>query len=66
MNDIKVFWKRLHSNAVIPKYAKLGDAACDLHAVEYYTIESQCIKIFPELKIKSENKNKNKSMEKNK
>lgn len=32
MIDIKI--KKLHPNAVIPKYAKLGDAGLDLTAVE--------------------------------
>jgi len=40
MNDIKVYYKKLHSKAKIPTYAKPGDAACDLYAVEDYSIPS--------------------------
>jgi dUTP pyrophosphatase len=33
-NKMKVGIKRLHENAIIPKYAKAGDAGLDLTAVE--------------------------------
>lgn len=38
MNEIKVKFKRTHKNAIIPKYAKDGDACCDLYAVEETTL----------------------------
>jgi len=40
MNDIKIFFKKLHSKAKIPTYAKPGDACCDLYSVEDYTINA--------------------------
>tara|TARA_R100000388_G_scaffold78601_1_gene57341 strand:+ start:383 stop:847 length:465 start_codon:yes stop_codon:yes gene_type:complete len=34
INNLQVKIKKLHPNAIIPKYAKLGDAGMDLYAVE--------------------------------
>lgn len=33
-NDIRIMCKRIHSDAVLPNYARFGDAACDLRTVE--------------------------------
>jgi dUTP pyrophosphatase len=34
INNLKVKFKKVHPQAVIPTYAKCGDAAMDLHAAE--------------------------------
>ena len=38
-NGLKIFWKRLHEDAIIPEYEKKGDAACSLRVVEDYVIK---------------------------
>lgn len=38
MNDIRVYFKKVHKHAVLPTYAYKSDAACDLYVVEDYTI----------------------------
>ncbi len=38
MNDLKIFFKKLSKDAVIPTYAKNGDACCDLYTIEDYSI----------------------------
>ena len=40
---MKVRIKKLHGNAVIPTYAKKGDAGMDLTAVDYYYDADGCI-----------------------
>lgn len=37
-NDIRVYFKKVHKNAVTPSYAHPTDAACDLRVVESFTI----------------------------
>lgn len=39
MNDLRVFFKKLSKDAVIPTYAKRGDACCDLYVIENYIIK---------------------------
>lgn len=39
MNNLKIFFKKLSKKAIIPTYAKNGDACCDLYSVEDYTIK---------------------------
>ena len=34
MNNLKIKFKKMHPNAIMPTYAKQGDAAMDLYAVE--------------------------------
>ena len=36
MNNLKIKFKKMHPNAIIPTYAKQGDAAMDLYAVEVH------------------------------
>ena len=38
MNDLKIFFKKLDSRAVIPTYSNPGDACCDLYVIEDYII----------------------------
>lgn len=38
MNDLKILFKKTNKNAIVPTYAKEGDACCDLYAVEGVTI----------------------------
>jgi len=37
-NGIKIFFKKLHDDAIIPNYNHDGDAGCDLRVVEDYII----------------------------
>lgn len=39
MNDLKIFFKKLSKKAVIPTYAKRGDACCDVSVIEDYTVK---------------------------
>ncbi len=39
MNNLRIFFKKLSKDAVIPTYAKRGDACCDLSVIEDYTIK---------------------------
>lgn len=39
MNDLRVFFKKLSKKAIIPTYAKRGDACCDLYVIENYIIK---------------------------
>ncbi len=45
MNDIKVFFKRLNDNAIIPVYASFEAAGCDLFAAESATLLPGNIKV---------------------
>ena len=45
MNDIKVLFKRLHEDAMIPTYGSLDSAGCDLYTVESFDIEPGEIKL---------------------
>ena len=45
VNDIRVYYKKLHSKAIVPTYAKPGDAACDLYAVENVQIPVRGIRL---------------------
>jgi dUTP pyrophosphatase len=45
MNDIKVFFKRLHEDSVIPTYGTPGSAGCDLYTIEEFDIEPGEIKL---------------------
>ena len=47
MNDIRIFYKRMHPDAKIPKYATLKAACCDLHAVEEVKIPVGKIRLVP-------------------
>lgn len=38
MNDLKIMFVKAHQNAIVPQYARYGDAGCDLCAVGDYTI----------------------------
>lgn len=38
-NGLKVYFKKMHKDAVVPEYAKPGDCCCDLSSVEDVTIE---------------------------
>jgi dUTP pyrophosphatase len=38
MNDLRIMFVKAHKDAVIPKYARPGDAACDLCSIEDVTI----------------------------
>jgi len=38
MNDLRIMFKKCSKYAVVPSYARLGDAACDLHSTEDVTI----------------------------
>jgi dUTP pyrophosphatase len=37
-NGLKIFYNRIHKDAVVPIYEKPGDAACSLRVIEDYTI----------------------------
>lgn len=41
MNDIKVFLKRLHDKAKVPKYKHLGDSGADLFTIENFVIRPE-------------------------
>lgn len=43
MNDIKVLWKKLHEDAILPEYEKDGDSGCSLRIIEDYTIKPKSI-----------------------
>jgi dUTP pyrophosphatase len=45
MNDIKVFCKRLHKDAVLPEYKFIGDSGCDLFSIEDVTLKPGDIKL---------------------
>lgn len=45
MNDIKIFCKRLHKDAIIPKYKFDGDSGCDLFSIENVTLKPGDIKM---------------------
>ena len=45
-NDIKVFFNKVHNDAVIPVYAKFGDAGCDVRVIEDGTLAPHEIKKF--------------------
>ena len=38
MNNIRVYFKKVHKNAITPSYSHPTDAACDLHVVEGFKI----------------------------
>lgn len=38
-NGLKIFCKKIHSDAIIPTYERDGDAACSLRVVEDYTVK---------------------------
>jgi len=38
MNNIRIYFKKVHKNAVTPSYAHPSDAACDLRVVEGFTV----------------------------
>jgi len=38
INELKIKFKKLNKNAIVPTYAKYGDCACDLYSVEDVTI----------------------------
>ena len=38
-NNLKIEFKKLNKDAVVPTYSKYGDCACDLSAVENVTIQ---------------------------
>ncbi len=38
MNDIKIFFRKTHRDAIIPEYKLMGDAGCDLFAIEDVTL----------------------------
>ena len=40
MNNIKIKLKKMNPNAVVPTYAKQGDAAMDLYAAEVQKVKS--------------------------
>jgi dUTP pyrophosphatase len=39
VNNVRIYFKKLSKKAVVPKYAKVGDACCDLSVIEDYTIK---------------------------
>ena len=39
MNDIRVLFTKLHTDAQIPEYATRGSAGADLHAIEDYVLK---------------------------
>jgi len=45
MNDIKVFCKRLHKDAILPEYKFVGDSGCDLFSIEDVTLKPGNIKM---------------------
>ena len=38
MNDIKIFFRKVHKDAIIPEYKLMGDAGCDLFSIEDVTL----------------------------
>jgi dUTP pyrophosphatase len=38
-NNLKIFFTKIHTDAIVPTYEKQGDAACSLRVVEDYTIK---------------------------
>jgi dUTP pyrophosphatase len=38
-NDIRIYYKTCHKDAIIPEYEKHGDAACSLRVVEDYVVK---------------------------
>lgn len=40
VDSLKILFKKLNKNAIVPTYAKMGDAACDLYSIEDVTIKS--------------------------
>ena len=39
VNNLRVYFKKLSNKTIIPTYSKNGDACCDLHVIEDYTIK---------------------------
>lgn len=39
INNLKIMFKRLHPDAIIPVYEHFGDCACSLRVIEDYTIK---------------------------
>ncbi len=37
-NGLKIFYTKIHKDAVVPVYEKLDDAACSLRVIEDYTV----------------------------
>jgi dUTP pyrophosphatase len=52
MEKLKIKIKKLHPNAVIPKYSKLGDAGMDLVATEIIFQELKNIDVAPIVTVK--------------
>ncbi len=38
MNDIKIFFRKAHKDAIIPEYKLMGDSGCDLFSIEDVTL----------------------------
>lgn len=38
-NNLRIFFTRINQDAIVPRYARYGDAACDLFAIEDVTIK---------------------------
>jgi dUTP pyrophosphatase len=45
MNDIKVFFQKLHKDAITPEYKLMGDAGCDLFTIEDVLLKPGDIKL---------------------
>ena len=45
MNDIKILFKKMHKDAIIPVYKLTGDAGCDLFSIEDVTLSPGDIKL---------------------
>lgn len=39
VDSLRILFKKLNKNAIVPTYAKTGDAACDLYSIENVTIK---------------------------
>ncbi len=46
MNDIKILFKKLDNDAIIPEYQTHGSAGCDLHSINDGVIEPNEVKLF--------------------
>lgn len=45
MNDLKIMYKKLKKDAIVPTYAHVGDAGCDLYSIEKVTLDPGDIKV---------------------
>ena len=45
MNDLKILFKKLHKDAIVPVYKLHGDAGCDLSSIEDVTLNPGDIKL---------------------